>query len=138
MLQFNYGLIIDKPNKNWILTHKINSFYEPTAPLLKQIKNCHHRACYFCFGYKLSQWGQIILIYQSCVCPSPQNPEWSLTDSPAVSSVNWQDSELVRSDFSSWEIFQIFSFQCTFMIFIHSHSFHCTNSWEKGAWWDLY
>lgn len=80
----------------------------------------------------------IVLSFHSCVCLSLQNPEWSLTDSPAVSSVHWPDSELVRSDFSSWERFQIFFFQCTFMIFIHSHSFHCTNSWEKGAWWEPY
>lgn len=29
----------------------------------------------------------IVLSFHSCVCLSPQNPEWSLTDSPAVSSV---------------------------------------------------
>lgn len=75
---------------------------------------------YDCFVFSLQHLSQPV--------KSKLKPHW-------LSIISWQDTEVVRGD-SSWEIFQVFSFQCTFKIFIHIHSFHC--AWERGAWWELY
>lgn len=67
----------------------------------------------------------IILFPHTSICPSPQHPKSSLTDFPALSSVSWQETQLV----SLWllERFSFFSpLQSIFRIFIHPQSFHCT------------
>lgn len=79
----------------------------------------------------------IALCSHSSVCPNLQKPKWSCTDFLVLFSVSWQDTEVVRNDFSSWEIFQIYSFRSTLRNFI-PHFFHSTNSWEREAWWKLY